>query len=186
MQVDFHRFAARVAPQAATLKPSVFDVSLRGLRAPQVSPDATEVDFHADVQRQLVQSFKEQGHSIEEHIRLISIPPGPEWIYDTDFVMKPVDGSVPVVVEIKTSVTKKGFDQFDGTEFRRKQFQVLILVNLGGHVKTNSPRIVGIGLPFGIPLPPLAVMLIYALPGKEYVPVYVPPGDLTTLMKFIQ
>ncbi len=82
----------------------------------------TEVDFHQEVQAAVVEAFRAHGNKVEENIRLSAPnPDGDIWSYDADFIGKPPSGAA-VIVEIKTSLEKNGFDDFDGSEFRRKQF----------------------------------------------------------------
>lgn len=186
-QFNWSSFNNRVSPWIGQpVRPSV-QVLFRGLTAPQAELSTTEADYHADVQQKLVADLRARGTRIEENLRLTApMPNRASYVYDADFLAKSSIGAMRTVVEVKTSLTKLKYDDFDGTEFRRKQFPVLVLANIGGHVLCTINRISNLELPVNSPLPPLSIMVIYALQGQDYRVIDVPPGDLADLMTLVQ
>ena len=187
LQFNWPGFAARVSPWTGQTKRPLIEALFHGLTAPSARDGASEADYHADVQQQIVADLRARGSKIEENLRLLApMPNRTPYIYDADFVAKPVTPIAQTIVEVKTSLTKLKFDDFDGSEFRRKQFPVLVMANIGGHVMCQISRIANLGLPVGAPLPPLSIMVIYALQGQTYQVIDVPPGDLARLMQLVQ
>ena len=178
MQFSYSHFLHRTIP-----RPGFQGIALRGFVAPPHRDDLTEIDFHRDVQTAMVQVLRAAGNRVEENIRLsASNPGGGTWTYDADWVAKAPDKPA-VIFEVKTSVTKKGFEEFDGSEFRRKQFQVLVLANLGGHVVCQNPRIRKLDLIPFVPLPPLAIEILYALPSRPIVGEHIEPGNFQAAVR---
>ena len=180
MQFNYPHYLFRVLPKPGSVMVPWIDVAFRNRVAPSLRPGMTEIDFHREVQAEMVETLRASGNKVEENIRLTAPNPtarGGEWLYDADWIAKP-SNSLPVIFEVKTSITKKGFDEFDGSEFRRKQFQVIVLANLGGHVVCFNPRIRNVDLIPFLPLPPLAIEILYALPGRPYVGEHIDPLNL--------
>ena len=163
------------------------DAVLRGQTAPEARPGITEADYHADVQQILVQSLRAAGNTVEENIRLIAkAKAGEEWNYDVDAIFLPSCDRIPQLMEFKTSLTKFSYDDFDGSEFRRKQFKVIVLANIGGTVITRNSRAVNVNIVPNIAIPPIGVIIVYAIPNKNYDWHYIAPGEFKKLLDVAQ
>ena len=159
------------------------DAALRGKTAPGAREGITEADYHADVQRILVDALRAAGNTVEENIRLVAKPNATqEWRYDVDAVFLPSCDRLPQLMEFKTSLAKFSYNDFDGSEFRRKQFEVIVLANIGAGVSTSNIRAANVNIEPNKTMPPTAVTIVYAIPGKIYDFSYVPPGDFKKLM----
>ena len=91
MNFSYGRYLYNTLPRPGAFPPPIVQAAFRNMVAPPLRPGMTEIDYHADVQREMVQTLRGAGNRIEENVRLLTIPPGPNWTYDADWILKPAD-----------------------------------------------------------------------------------------------
>lgn len=181
---NFSDFVYRTRPRTTfTSGNLLIDVAFRERIAPLAREGISEVDYHDDVQRGVVADLRAVGNVVEEHIRLtLKADSSTTWLYDADAMMKASCDEVVNIIEIKTKVDAFSYDDFDGSEFRRKQFKVIIAANIGHLVYSDFLRISNLGLIPKALLPPLGILIIYAIPGQLIRPKYIDPGNFAQLL----
>ena len=119
--------------------------------------------FHDEVVKQWLDAWRRHGIPAvaSPSIRFIG-PDGRVQGYPDALIHEP--GQPVEAFEIKTGANPT---------FTPQQRRYIPMLQLGGHIYSNDPRIEALGLKPGVPFPPMRVGVIYTpAPGQKYVVVY--------------
>lgn len=126
--------------------------------------------FHEAVVQHWAAVLRTNGAIVVEHPAIRIVGPNGTVIGYPDLLIR-APGQPPEILEIKTG---------QDPPLTPNQALYIPMLQLGGHIYSNDPRVSQLGLTPGIPFPPMRAWIIFAAaPGQEYEVKPVPPPKIT-------